>query len=71
VQKSNSHYAPQPYTNQSVFKSRVWTPGHVPKNPPGFLGTCPGVQTHLKKPGPKQSNYDVIFHSNKVIFLLG
>jgi len=21
VQKSNSHYAPQPYTNQSVFKS--------------------------------------------------
>jgi len=20
VQKSNSHYAPQPYTNQSVFK---------------------------------------------------
>jgi len=63
VQKSNSHYAPQPYTNQSVFKSRVWTPGHVPK--------CPGVQTHLKKPGPKQSNFDVIFHSNKVIFLLG
>jgi len=21
VQKNNSHYAPQPYTNQSVFKS--------------------------------------------------
>jgi len=21
VQKSNSHYAPQPYTNQSIFKS--------------------------------------------------
>jgi len=24
AQKSNSHYAPQPYTNQSVFKSLLY-----------------------------------------------
>jgi len=25
AQKSNSHYAPQPYTNQSVFEMRLKT----------------------------------------------
>jgi len=38
---------------------------------PGFghPGTYPNYpQTHFEKPGPKQSNFDVIFHSNKDIF---
>ena len=42
------------------------------KNPVGFLGK-PTLKTRLKnpvkKPGPTQANFDVIFHSNEEILI--
>ena len=46
------------------------TRARTQKNPVGFWGK-PTLKTLLKpreKPGPKQANFDVIFHSNKEIF---
>ena len=38
------------------------------KNPVGFLGK-PTLKNPVKKPGPRQANFDVIFHSNKEILI--
>jgi len=37
TQKSNSHYAPQPYTNQSVFKSLLNCTSEISHNATGRI----------------------------------
>jgi len=43
-------------------------PGTYPKKPGGFFLGKPTLKTRRNKPGPKQSNFDVKFHSSKEIF---
>ena len=39
------------------------------KKPTGFFLGKPTLKTPVKKPGPRQANFDVIFHSNKEILI--
>jgi len=56
VQKSNSHYAPQPYTNQSVFKSTFRIPTLLSTKIPGLLQDYQNVFPGLCR-SPAMLNY--------------